>query len=71
MMFIKIKNINFKHENESTEPNEAEVSYNLVLNDSQLDGNIIIKNSEMNNNIMNSPLWEFSRYIHKKVMESM
>lgn len=70
-MIIEIKNIEFVYENEMVEPAAVNVSYNLRLNNSQLEGRMEIKKEEIMNGIFGVPLFEFNRFIHKKIMESL
>lgn len=70
-MFIKIKNIELKYENESVEPSGADVSYSLILNDSQLEGNITITSNDRFNNIGTWQLFQFNKHIFEKIMSSL
>ena len=71
-MYVKIKNIELKYENENPEPTSAEVSYSLMLNDGQLDGSMTIENNTTSFNPMSSwPLFEFNKHIHQKIISSM
>jgi hypothetical protein len=73
IVIIKIKNIEFVYENENeiVGPTAVNVSYNLSLNNSQLEGSMEIKKEEIMNDIFGVPLFEFNRFIHKKIMESL
>jgi hypothetical protein len=70
-MFIKVKRIKLMYDIDGDEPTGAEVDYDMVIDKvNKLEGHIVITNSNVAD-LGDLKLWQFNRYIHEIIKESL